>query len=516
MSQRVIHILDTTLRDGEQTPGVNLGTKEKMEIAEALARLNVDIIEAGFPIASPGDFQAVSAVAAQVKGPVIAALARASSKDIQAAAEALKQAERPRIHTFIATSDLHLAYKLKMNRDEVLAAAVKAVKEARRYVGEVEFSAEDASRSDWDFLCQVYSAVIAAGAAVINVPDTVGYTTPAEYGKLIRYIREHVTGIEKAKISVHCHDDLGMAVANSLAAVENGADQVECCINGLGERAGNAALEEVVLALATRNAYYQAGTAIDTRQIYRTSRLVSSLSGILVPPNKAITGDNAFAHESGIHQHGVMNNSLTYEIISPETVGISCNHIVLGKHSGRHAFEERLKSLGYSPDETALQGLFTKFKELADRKKEVYDRDIEALVADSTVVPAEEEYRLVSHQVVSGSQTIATASVRLAAKSGTLEAACCGFGPVDAMFKAIEMATGQQICLKDYQIKAITSGEDALGEATVWVAQEERTFSGRGLSTDIIEASAKAYVNAINKMFAVCGCPAEKQTAGGR
>jgi 2-isopropylmalate synthase len=514
MSQRVITIFDTTLRDGEQTPGVNLETSEKVEIAQALAKLKVDVIEAGFPIASPGDFAAVSAVAAQVKGPVITALARAGQKDIQTAAEALKKAERPRIHTFIATSDIHLAYKLKMTREQVLAEAEAAVRFARKFVEDVEFSAEDASRSDWDYLCRVYAAAIRAGATVINVPDTVGYTTPGEFGALIRYIREHVPDIEKAAISVHCHDDLGLAVANSLAAIENGATQIECCINGLGERAGNASLEEVVMALVTRGEFYQAATAIDSRNIYRTSRLVSTLAGIVVPPNKAIVGDNAFAHESGIHQHGVLNNTLTYEIMSPELVGVSRNSIVLGKHSGRHAFEERLKSMSYDLDSETVTMLFTKFKDLADRKKTVYDRDIEALITDAMPVKVE-VYRMVYHQVVSGNQTVATASVRLETDSGIVEEACCGDGPVDATFKAIEKAIGSSICLKDYQIKAVTSGEDALGEATVWVEQDGKTFSGRGLSTDIIEASAKAYLNAINKMFAACGKPAAEKAAGG-
>lgn len=514
MSQKVITIFDTTLRDGEQTPGVNLETSEKVEIGHALAKLKVDVIEAGFPIASPGDFAAVSAVAAQVKGPVIAALARANVKDIDAAAAALQKAERPRIHTFIATSDIHLEYKLKMSRQQVLAEAEAAVRYAKKFVSDVEFSAEDASRSNWEFLCQVYAAAIRAGATVLNVPDTVGYTTPQEFGELIRYIRSNVPGIEKAAISVHCHNDLGLAVANSLAAIENGASQIECCMNGLGERAGNAALEEIVMALATRSEYYQAVTGIDTRQIYRTSRLVSTLTGIVAPPNKAIIGDNAFAHESGIHQHGVLNNSLTYEIMSPEMVGISRNAIVLGKHSGRHAFEERLQSLGYEFEAEGINTLFKKFKDLADRKKTVYDRDIEALISDS-LPDKSEVYNMIYHHVVSGNQTVATASVRLSSEGGIVEEACCGDGPVDATFKAIEKAIGCSICLKDYQIKAVTSGEDALGEATVRVEQDGKIFSGRGLSTDIIEASAKAYLNAINKMLASCGRPDADQSVGG-
>jgi len=513
MEARRIQIFDTTLRDGEQTPGVNLQPEEKVEIALALAKLQVDIIEAGFPVASPGDFDAVSQIASRVKGPVIAALARADEKDIATAYKAIKLAERPRIHTFIAASDIHLEHKLKMTRSQLLEQTEQAVRYARSLTPDVEFSAEDASRADWDFLCQVFTRAIAAGAGVINVPDTVGYTTPMEYGALIKYIREHVPNINDTIISVHCHDDLGMAVANTLAAVVAGASQVECAINGLGERAGNAALEEVVMALNTRRECYQACTNINTKQLYRTSRLVSTLTGIAVPPNKAIIGDNAFAHESGIHQHGVLNNPLTYEIISPETVGVSRNAIVLGKHSGRHAFEERLKHLGYEIDASTINNLFVQFKDLADRKKMVFDRDIEALVAEKAAVRPE-WYTLIYHHVASGNKTLATASVQLKTSAGICEAASCGDGPVDAAFKAIEQAVGFAVGLHDYQLKAVTAGEDALGEATAWIERDGRTFSGRGLSTDVIEASAKAYVNAINKMLAVCGFPAIEQTAG--
>ncbi|SHI99191.1 2-isopropylmalate synthase [Propionispora hippei] len=510
----VIKIFDTTLRDGEQTPGVCLEVDEKLEIAQALAKLRVDVIEAGFPIASPGDFAAVSQVAAKIKGgPAIAGLARAGQKDIDAAVNALKQAERPRIHTFIATSDIHMEYKLKMSREQVLARAEEAVRYARKFVEDVEFSAEDASRSDWDFLCQIYTAVIDAGASTINVPDTVGYTSPSEFGALIKYIRDHVPNIHRAAISVHCHDDLGMSVANSLAAIENGATQVECAMNGLGERAGNASLEEIVMALHTRKEFYKAETRIDTTQIYRTSRLVSTLAGISVPPNKAVVGENAFAHESGIHQHGVLNNSLTYEIMRPETVGISRNAIVLGKHSGRHAFEDRLKELGFELDSDTVNMLFVRFKELADRKKMVFDRDIEALVNEKVSLKPE-WYRLSYHHVVSGNQMLATATVRLETSNGVVEHASCGDGPVDAMFKAIEAAVGFKVSLQDYTIKAVTSGEDALGEAIVWVECDDRSFSGRGLSTDVIEASAKAYVGAINKMLAVCGVPETSNETG--
>ncbi|MBP2653999.1 MAG: leuA 4 [Firmicutes bacterium] len=513
MEQRVIRIFDTTLRDGEQTPGVCLDMGEKLEIAHALAKMKVDIIEAGFPFASPGDFAAVSEIAAQVKGPVITGLARANIADIDAAYKALKQADRARIHTFIATSDLHLEYKLKMTREQVLDAAEQAVRYSRKYVDDVEFSAEDASRSDKDFLCQVIARAIAAGASTVNIPDTVGYTTPAEFGQLISYIRKNVPNIEQAIISVHCHNDLGMAVANSLAAVQNGATQVECTINGLGERAGNAAMEELVMALHTRPDYYKATAGIDTRHIYKVSRLVSVLTGINVQPNKAIVGDNAFAHESGIHQHGMLNNPLTYEIMRPENIGLSHNALVLGKHSGKHAFEDRLKELGYDLSGEKIGELFTKFKELADRKKMVFDKDIEALITEKASEKAE-WYRLIYHQVMSGSQTTATASVKIETSQEVVEQAACGDGPIDATFKAIDTATGFEMILKDYQIKAVTSGEDALGEATVWLEKDGRTVSGRGLSTDILEASAKAYVSAINKMLAT-GSRSDSDTVAG-
>ncbi len=512
--ERIIKIFDTTLRDGEQTPGVCLDMDEKLELARSLARLKVDVIEAGFPVISQGDFAAVSRVAAEIKGPAICGLARANKKDIDAAAEALAKAERPRIHTFIATSDIHMEYKLKMSREKVLNTAEEAVRYAKKFVQDVEFSAEDASRSDRDFLAQVYARAIAAGATVINVPDTVGYTTPEEFGALIRYLRKYVPGIDNVDISVHCHNDLGLAVANSLAAIQAGATQVECTVNGLGERAGNAAVEELVMALYTRKDYYRCTTNIDTKQIYRASRLASSLTGVAVQANKAVVGDNAFAHESGIHQHGVLNHAQTYEIISPEIIGVSRNSIVLGKHSGRHAFEERLKQLDYNLDADTINLLFAKFKDLADRKKVVFDRDIEALISDKPPVRPE-WYRLVYHQVVSGNQSLATATVRMETSNGSVEQASCGDGPVDAIFKAIEAAVGFSVGLKDYQLKAVTAGEDALGEATVWVESNGEVFTGRGLSTDVIEASARAYVGAINKMLATRGHPEEKQAAGG-
>ena len=512
MENKRIFLFDTTLRDGEQTPGVSLEASEKLEIAQALARLKVDAIEAGFPAASPGDFAAVKEIATKVKGPVICALARANKKDIEAARDALAPATRSRIHTFIATSDIHLEYKLKMTREQVLAAAEEAVRYAKGFAAEVEFSAEDASRSDWDYLCRIYERVIAAGATIINVPDTVGFTTPDEYGRLIRYIKEHVSNIDQAIISVHCHNDLGMAVANSLAAMQNGAQQIECTVNGIGERAGNAAIEELVMAMETRKAFYQCETGVDTRQLYRTSRLVSTLTGVVIQPNKAVVGDNAFAHESGIHQHGVLSNALTYEIMSPEMIGISRNAIVLGKHSGKHAFEERLRTLGYELDAETIAQLFVRFKDLADRKKVIFDRDIEALIAEKESLRPE-WFRLAYHQVTSGSQTKATATVGLETSSGLTEEASTGDGPVDAVFKAVEKAVGFEVSLRDYQIKAVTSGEDALGEATVWIEQDDKLFCGRGLSTDVIEASVRAFVNAINKMLVSCGYPQDDKAA---
>ncbi len=513
MGTRRIQFFDTTLRDGEQSPGICLGVEEKVEIGLALARLKVDVIEAGFPAASPGDLAAVQAVAARVKGPAIAGLARANKKDIDLAWEGIRKAERPRIHTFIATSDIHLEHKLKMSRAQVLDAAATAVRYARTLTPDVEFSAEDASRSDWAFLAEILGVAIREGATVINVPDTVGYAMPDEFARLITYLRQNTPDIEKAVISVHCHDDLGMAAANSIAAVMAGADQVECTINGLGERAGNAALEEIAMALATRKEHFGVEIGLDTRQIYRTSRIVQNLTGFTPPPNKAIIGDNAFAHESGIHQHGILSNSLTYEIMSPESVGMQRNALVLGKHSGRHAFEERLVSLGHELSAETINELFVRFKELADRKKTVFDRDIEALVGHKPIAVFE-YYQLSGHHVTSGSQGPAMALVKLTTIDGKppISQAAVGDGPVDAVFNAIDAAVGFAVNLKDYQLKAVTSGQDALGEATAWVECENQVFVGRGLSTDVVEASARAYLNAINKMVAACGRPAETKT----
>ncbi|NPV80948.1 MAG: 2-isopropylmalate synthase [Firmicutes bacterium] len=500
MSRR-IYIFDTTLRDGEQSPGASLNVKEKVEIGRQLARLNVDVIEAGFPVASPGDFEAVKRVAEEVHGPCIAALARAVEGDIVRAAEAIKAAARPRIHTFIATSDIHMKYKLKKDPQKVLEMAVEAVRLAKSYVDDVEFSAEDATRSDPEFLRKIFEEVIRAGAIVLNVPDTVGYATPPEFAGLIRYLKENVKGIDDVILSVHCHNDLGLAVANSLAAIENGADQVECTINGIGERAGNAALEEIVMALSTRRDYYKAETGITTEQIYRTSRMVSTFTGITVQVNKAIVGDNAFAHEAGIHQDGILKERTTYEIMTPESIGLARSRLVLGKHSGRHAFKKKLEELGYELKEEEINKAFEEFIALADKKKEVSDKDIEAIV-EGHHVPAEDRFSLEYLNVVSGNKTIPTATVRLHKDGELIQEAACGDGPVDATYRAIDRITGEKTHLVDYSIRAATGGKDALGEVTVRIRDNGAIFTGRGVSTDIIEASAIAYLNAVNKMVA--------------
>lgn len=500
MSKRV-YIFDTTLRDGEQSPGVSLNTAEKLQIARQLACLGVDIIEAGFPIASPGDLQAVTAIARDVKGVTVAGLARANQQDIDVAWQALKQAEQPRIHTFIATSDIHLQYKLRLDRQQVLEAAAAAVAYARRFTADVEFSAEDASRSDKDYLCRVLEAVIAAGATVVNIPDTVGYAVPGEYADFIRYIMENTRGIEKVIVSVHCHDDLGLAVANTLAALGAGARQVECTINGIGERAGNASLEEIVMALHTRQDQLGLETAINTREIYRTSRLVSTLTGMVIQPNKAIVGKNAFAHESGIHQDGVLKERTTYEIMKPETVGISHSNLVLGKHSGRHAFKERLAQLGYVLTEEELAKAFTSFKNLADRKKEITDHDLEAIVEEEIrqVPPV---YALDYLHISTGSTVVPTATVGLLKEGQRLEEAACGNGPVDAICRAIDKVTGLSCTLVNWGIRAVTSGKDAIGEVTLKITLDgEKVVVGRGISTDVLEASARAYLNAVNKLL---------------
>ena len=499
MQPKKIRFFDTTLRDGEQTPGVTLNIKEKCEIAKQLERLRVDIIEAGFAAASPGDFEAVRAIARNAGSDiVVASLARALAKDIDAAWEAVREAKNPRIHTFIATSDVHMKYKLKMSPSQVLEQSEAMVRYAKKYCEDVEFSAEDAGRSDHEFLFRVLERVIDAGATVVNIPDTVGYNTTLEFGGLIGEIFEHVGNIGRTEVSVHCHDDLGLAVANSLSALVNGATQMECTINGLGERAGNAALEELVMGIATRKDFYNVEHGIDTKQLYRTSRLVSQITGVSMPPNKAVVGDNAFAHESGIHQHGVLAEKTTYEIMTPESVGIASNRMVLGKLSGKHAFLERLSELGYHPGQEELEQAFRRFKELADRKKDINDRDIEALMGESGVI-VEEEYAFDSFQITSGNKLTATATVTLVRKGEAGTEAATGDGPVDAAFNAVDRITGAGVSLESYGIKAVTEGKDALGEVTVKVSREGKSFIGRGGSTDVIEASIRAYVNAVNK-----------------
>lgn len=501
---RIIRIFDTTLRDGEQTPGVNLNIQEKIEVARQLEKMGVDVIEAGFAIASPGDFEAVRAVSKEVRRPVIASLCRAVEKDIDRAWEAVQYAENPRIHTFIATSDIHMKYKLKMTEEEVLERVAAMVAYSKRYCSDVEFSAEDASRTRPEFLFKVIEIAIKAGATVVNIPDTVGYSTPMEFGGLIRSIKENVPNIDKASISVHCHNDLGLAVANTLAAMENGATQLECTVNGLGERAGNAAMEEIIMGINTRKDYFNVTHNIDTTQIYRTSRLLSSLTGVNIQPNKAIVGSNAFAHESGIHQHGVLSEKSTYEIMTPESIGLAKNRMVLGKLSGRHAFEERLKEMGYTLTPEEVQIAFEKFKSLADKKKDVNDQDIEALVNEK-VYEVPEIFEMDSFQTSSGNKLIASAVISLVRNGKTITEAATGDGPVDAAFNAMERVVGFSLVLEDYSLKAVTQGKDALGEVTVRVAKDDRHFIGRGVSTDIIEASVKAYLNAINRTISELG-----------
>lgn len=501
MEQNRVYFFDTTLRDGEQTPGVSLQTPEKIEIAKGLVRLGIDVIEAGFPAASPGDFDAVQTIAREVKGATICALARANEKDVQKAIDALKDAERSRLHVFIAISELHMEYKLKMTRQEVLDKVKSVLAYAKGKVDEIEFSGEDAARSDLDFACQIFGVAIAGGATIINVPDTVGYMNPNEFGDKIRYIKEHTPGIENAIISVHCHDDLGLANANTLAAIKAGARQVEGTINGLGERAGNVAIEEVVMALKTRHDYFgDLQVNIDTKQFTKVSKLVSRLTGVVVPPNKPIVGSNAFAHESGIHQHGMMSNPETYEIMTPESVGAEKTDLVLGKHSGRHAFADHLAKLGFqSFTEEKINDLFAKFKELADRKKQVYDDDIVALVVDN--LHHKKAFELVAQYYKLGEKGYAYADVRLMTPEGEKADAAVGDGPVDASLKAVERVVGLPISLKDYQIRAITAGKDALGEATLKVEYNGRLYHGRGISTDIVKSSVNAYINAVNSVF---------------
>jgi 2-isopropylmalate synthase len=510
-----ILIFDTTLRDGEQSPGAALNGDEKLAIARQLARLGVDIIEAGFPFSSPGDFEAVQRIAEAVgteDGPIICGLARATRQDIQAAADALKPAVHSRIHLFLATSDIHLEHKLKMTRPEVLAKAEEMVAFAKTFMDDIEFSPEDAGRSDPEFLYAVLERAIAAGATTVNIPDTVGYMTPSEFGGLIRGIKENVPNIDQAVISVHGHNDLGLAVANFLEAVKNGARQLECTINGIGERAGNAALEELVMAMHVRRQYFNPFlgrpveseaplTNIDTRQIFRTSRLVSNLTSMLVQPNKAIVGANAFAHESGIHQDGVLKNRLTYEIMDAQSIGLNDNQIVLGKLSGRNAFRTRLKELGFELSEQDLNKAFVRFKDLADKKKELTDRDLEAIVQDETQSQSGVGFILERVQVSCGDHACPTATVTIRTPDGReLTDAAVGTGPVDAVYRAINRLAEVPNQLIEFSVQSVTAGIDAIGEVTIRLQHEGRIYSGHSANTDIIVASAQAYLNALNRL----------------
>jgi len=503
-----IIIFDTSLRDGEQAPGFSMNTQEKLEMARQLARLNVDVIEAGFPISSDEDFEAVREVAKQVGtlegAPIICGLSRVGLADIDRAWEAVKYARRSRIHTFVATSDIHLKYKLRKSRAEVLKAAVEAVKHARAYCEDVEFSPEDASRTDFDYMCEVLEAVIDAGARTINIPDTVGYAIPEEWFNRIMKIREHVKNSSKAVLSVHCHNDLGQAVANSLAAIRAGARQIECTINGIGERAGNASLEEIVMALKTRRDFFEIDTQVRTEEIFKSSRLLSSITGVHVQPNKAIVGENAFAHEAGIHQDGVLKEKLTYEIMRPEDIGRAANKLVMGKHSGRAALAARLRELGFELDEGELGKAFKRFKDLADKKKEIFDDDLISIVKDE-IAQVPETYTLDYLHMISGTGIIPSATVRLKKDTEVFQDSGVGDGPVDAVLNAIDAITGLKGRLQDYQLRAVTSGKDAIGEVSIRVDFDGTVVPGKGSSTDVIEASARAYVNALNRLVHPAG-----------
>ena len=500
MTDKLI-IFDTTLRDGEQSPGASMTRDEKVRIAKALERLRVDVIEAGFPAASPGDFEGVQAVARTIKDSVVCGLARALDKDIDRAGEALRDAPRSRIHTFIATSPIHMQLKLRMSPEQVIEHAVKAVKRARQFTDNVEFSPEDAGRSEEDFLCRILEAVIDAGATTLNIPDTVGYSLPHQFGETIRRLRERIPNADKAIFSVHCHNDLGLAVANSLSAVLNGARQVECTINGLGERAGNAALEEVVMAVTTRKDVFPCHVDIDTREIVACSKLVSSITGFPVQPNKAIVGANAFAHESGIHQDGVLKHRETYEIMRAEDVGWTANRMVLGKHSGRNAFKTRMQELGIEfSSEAELNDAFSRFKDLADKKHEIFDEDLQALISDAALAAEEEGVHLVALKVCSETGEIPTASVTLRVDHEELTGTATGGGVVDASLRAIESVVATQAQLLLYSVNNITTGTDAQGEVTVRLEKAGRIVNGQGADTDIVIASAKAYINAVNRL----------------
>jgi 2-isopropylmalate synthase len=501
-NNRRIVIFDTTLRDGEQSPGASMNISEKLEIARALVDLGVDVIEAGFPIASPGDFEAVQRIARECRGATICGLARSNDQDIDRARDALEPAEHSRIHVFLATSAIHREFKLKMDRGQIIDRARSAVRRARGYCDDVEFSPEDAARTELDFLCDVVHAAIDAGATTVNIPDTVGYATPAHFSHIIKHLRENVANIDRAVISVHCHNDLGLAVANSLAAVEAGAGQVECTINGLGERAGNASLEEIVMALRTRNDVYHCETGVNTKRLYPTSRLVANVTGMHVQRNKAIVGANAFAHEAGIHQHGMLQERTTYEIMRPEDVGFAGTNLVLGKHSGRHALAQRVRDMGYHVNDEQLTTVFEAFKRLADKKKEIYDADLAALIEDQ-IRDVPEVWKLVSLHTSAGTGTVPTATLSMQRNGDeSVVDAATGDGPVDAVFRTIERITGVTARLSDYQVRSVSGGKDAQGEVSVEIDCEGRPFRGRAVSTDIIDASARAYLNAINKRCA--------------
>ena len=494
-----VMIFDTTLRDGEQSPGCSMTQPEKLRVAKALADLGVDVIEAGFPAASPGDWESVNAVAREVQGPIICGLARCNREDIEKAARALRPAANHRIHVFLATSAIHRQYKLNMAKEEILRNAVEGVRIAREFCEDVEFSPEDASRTELEFLAQVVEAVIDAGATTVNIPDTVGYTVPHEFAELFRYLRKNVRNIDRARLSVHCHDDLGMAVANSLMAVVAGARQVECTINGIGERAGNCSLEEVVMALRTREAFFNARTGIHTERLYPASRLVSSITGMPIPRNKAVVGENAFAHESGIHQHGMLKHASTYEIMRPQDVGLARSSLVLGKHSGRHALRERIRELGFTLEDAEFARVFEEFKALADKKKELFDGDIEALVLRA-------EGGDQGPWTLAGLRTASQggggeATVVLQHADGTrLERSARGDGPVDAAFKAVEDATGIRPKLQKFELRSLSEGEDAQGEAVVYVEFNQRSYRGASATTDIVESATRAFLEVINRI----------------
>lgn len=508
---RKINFFDTTLRDGEQSAGVNLNLKEKLEIAKQLERLGMDIIEAGFPASSPGDFRSVQEIAKTIKNSSVTGLARSVKRDIDAAWEALKDGSEPRLHTFIATSPIHREYKLRMTKEQVIERAVESVKYAAKFFPIIQWSAEDACRTELDFLAEIIEKVIEAGAKVINIPDTVGYINPIEYGKIFDYLKQNVKNIDQVILSAHCHDDLGMAVANALSAIEHGAGQIEGTINGIGERAGNSALEEIAVALYIRRDYYQVETNIKLNEIKRTSDMVSKLTGMIVPPNKAIVGKNAFAHESGIHQDGVLKEKTTYEIISPELVGVQSNSLVLGKHSGRHAFRVKLYELGFELDDEAINRLFNAFKELSEKKKELTEDDLVALVLDEQLTGEDETYELTGLQVTYGTTGIPSATVTLKTQDAVIQEAGTGNGSVEAVYNTLERCMKQSVTLLDYRIQSNSGGRDALAQVYVKVKVDDLEMGGRGIAQDVLEASAKAYINAVNRAILVKHMAKENQ-----